>query len=131
MERGPYEGKYKKLTNYLVEHESPVEHMTFEQIEGLLDFLLPTSARRHQAWWANQPRGQSLAWIRAGYRTSNVSIADGKLTFVRVDQIDPHAEEPLYQDKTPASPLSITEAKERLARTFGVDPSQIEITIRA
>ena len=122
--RGPYEGKYRPLTDHLEALSDATERMTFEQVEAVLGFSLPQSARTHQAWWANQDRGQSLSWLRAGFRTSAVSLEEETLTFLRAD----------VADELPSlllEPLTIAEAKERLAVTFGVEPSQIEITIRA
>lgn len=130
MLRGPYEGKYKKLYEHLQLLGDSSATMTFEQIEYVLGFSLPKSARHHQAWWANQPRGQSLAWVRAGFRTASVFVDEERLTFLRSDVAGPDGEAtPPARESLPN--LTISEAKERLARTFGVDPSQIEITIRA
>lgn len=130
--RGIYDGKYDGLYRFLQDREPPAVTMTFEEIEAILNDRLPASARQHQAWWANQSRGQSLAWLRAGYRTSDLSIADGRVTFVREDQIEGEVEEASpSKANEDQQPLTIAEAKERLARTLGIDPSQIEITIRA
>lgn len=132
--RGIYEGKYEALNRYLQEHEVPSVTMTFAEIEALLKAPLPDSASKYQAWWANQNRGQSLAWVRAGYRTSELSIANGRVTFVREDQFEGDPDEaaiPTTNAEPAPQPLTIVEAKVRLAQTFGVDPSQIEITIRA
>ena len=126
--RGPYEGKYRKLTEHLERAPEATETMTFGQIEEVLGFGLPESARSYQAWWANQPRGQSLAWISAGFRTSNLSIDEQRLTFLREDQPDTETGESSILNN---DPISIAEAKERLAKAFGVSPSQVEITIRA
>lgn len=131
--RGSYDGKYVKLYIYLRDRERPEEEMTFEQIEKVLGFQLPESAREYPAWWANQQRGQSLAWESAGYRTTAVNLSDRRLTFKRVDQPDLEVvlADVAVEDERPLNPLTIAEAKQRLALTFGVDPSQIEITIRA
>lgn len=129
--RGLYQGKYKPLTEYLEMEADTAETMTFDKIQQVLGFPLPASAERHQAWWANQPRGQSLAWLRAGYRSSAVSTDERKLTFVRADQPEEPFEGRERESHGALQPLTIAEAKERLAQTFGVDPSQIEITVRA
>lgn len=126
--RGPYEGKYQPLTRHLEESPNPKVTMTFGEVEKILGFALPHSARFHPAWWANQDRGQSLAWIKAGFRTSAVSIDGERLTFLR-DDVGEEASE--AANGLVSEPLSIAEAKVRLALSLGVDPSQIEITIRA
>lgn len=129
--RGTYDGKYGALNRYLRDREPPAVTMQFAEIEAILSDQLPESARKHQAWWANQDRGQSLAWMRAGYRTSDLNIREGVVTFVREDQIVTDTEASASHEGATLDPLSIAEAKFRLAQTLGVDPSQIEITIRA
>jgi hypothetical protein len=61
--------------------------VTFGEIEKLLGFKLPDSARIHRPWWANQGErgGQShaLAWEMAGWKTSQVDMAAETLVFVR------------------------------------------------
>ena len=123
--RGAYDGKYRKLTDHLLSVDEYSHFMSFDQIEEVLGFSLPQSARDHQAWWANQLKGQSLAWLRAGFKTSGVVVDEERLTFIRLDH--PDAE---HDEQTGDEPLTITRAKEELAKTFGVEPSQIEITIR-
>ena len=122
--RGPYEGKYRRLTEHLEALGDAQETMTFSQIETVLKFELPRSARTHQAWWANQDRGQSLAWLCAGFRTVAVSVDEERLTFHRFDMPDEESEREIQ-------PLTIAEAKDRLAFTLGIHASQIDITIRA
>lgn len=127
--RGPYDGKYRNLTEHLESLGSPTLSLTFDEIEAIVGFELPESAYLYQAWWANQPKGQSLAWLRAGFRTGGLSMDEKRLTFLRIDQPDLESEQPSLSSA--AAALTIAEAKQRLAQTFGVDPSQIEITVRA
>lgn len=125
-----YDGKYVSLTRYLDAQEGGYVPMTFENIEDVLGFELPESARRHQAWWANQGRGHSLSWLSAGYGVTALSVDEERLTFLKREQMTECTDELSATDDEPA-PLTIAEAKKRLARTLGIDPSQIEITIRA
>ena len=46
-------GKYQPLYQYLENRYANTVVLTFAQIEDLLGFTLPDSARVHQAWWAN------------------------------------------------------------------------------
>ena len=119
-----YDGKYRELTEHLMFTVRDIESWTatFKEIETILHFELPDSARKHKAWWANQGRGQSASWMMAGRRTSAVDLENETVTF------DLYVEQILA---SPIEPLTIAEAKERLAATLGVDASQIEITIRA
>ena len=124
--RGPYEGKYRKLTEHLMGLDEFGCVMTFEQIEEVLGFKLPTSARAYQAWWANQLKGQSLAWLRAGFKTTAVIVEEERLTFLRLDH--PQAGD----DRDPfteGAGLTLHDAKQQLAVKYGVDPSQVVITI--
>lgn len=62
--------KYRALRDWLLEQESDRITVSLADIENILSFNLPKSAREHQAWWANQnpPSSQSLAWTSAGWR---------------------------------------------------------------
>ena len=62
-------GKYKLLYQYLENRYANTVVLTFAQIEDLLGFTLPDSARVHQEWWANkdpndtpQPHSRSWTW---------------------------------------------------------------------
>jgi hypothetical protein len=46
-------GKYKGLYEYLDNRYANTVVLTFAQIEDLLGFKLPDSARVDHAWWAN------------------------------------------------------------------------------
>ena len=116
--------KYSKLTAYLVDLDGDAFMTNFAALEDILGFDLPPSARQYPAWWANQSKGQSLAWESAGWKTSDVSIGIQTVNFVRTkDQFTDEADE--------VTKLSISEAKMGLAANFGVSPESIEITIRA
>ena len=126
---GEYDGKYKALTEFLAARGGKSVTMTFAEIEEILGFSLPASARAHAAWWANQLRGQSLAWVVVSYKTADVLLEEERVTFLRLDHPDVVADvEPASSD---GSALSLADAKVRLAQTYGVEPSQIEIIIRA
>ena len=117
--------KYQNLTEYLASIDVTEWVASFEQIEQVLGFRLPESARQHQAWWSNQMRSQSLGWQLAGWKTTALDLQNEKVTLVYVAGDDPE------QQGLKATPMTIQTAKESLAATFGIDPSQVEITIRA
>ena len=62
--------KYDALRDYLNEQSGPTVTLTFRQIEKLLGFVLPESARRHTAWWANAKGSHtySKAWTSGGWK---------------------------------------------------------------
>lgn len=119
-------GKYEGLTARLVAESADKITLTFDEIENVLGFSLPASARTHQAWWANQSRAQSWAWEGALYKTKDLDLKNQVVTFVRAEQ---PVDEQLLRDWHRVG-LSIDEAKKGLAERYGVEPDQIQITIK-
>ncbi len=78
-------GKYKKLRAYLEAHPRREWRTTFGNIESILGFELPASARKHSAWWANENGGarhsQAVAWSAAGWETAEVDMDAETLLF--------------------------------------------------
>ena len=70
--------KYRKLHAYLCGLSTPVWKTSFDEIESILEFELPASARLHRPWWSNQKSGnghsQALAWTVAGWETAEVDM---------------------------------------------------------
>ncbi len=65
-------GKYAPLCSFLT--SAPVDQtevtMSLKQVELVLGFLLPPTARKNTAWWANdQTHSQAKAWLAAGFNT--------------------------------------------------------------
>lgn len=117
--------KYRKLTEYLANSDQTEWTASFREIEAILGFPLPDSARQYQAWWSNQMRSQSIAWQSAGWKATALDLPSERVTFVYVAGEDVAVEVPQLR------PMTIQEAKEGLAATFGITPEQVEITIRA
>ncbi|MCW2337135.1 hypothetical protein M2337_001368 [Sphingobium sp. B2D3A] len=117
--------KYVNLTTYLARLDQGVWNTTFDEVEHILGFSLPTSARQYQAWWANQMRSQSMAWQSAGWKTASVDLHNEKISFVYVN------ENPENEVDGPDLHLTISEAKLGLANALGLKPEQVEIVIRA
>ena len=77
--------KYDPLNNYLCRQRGGELPLSFGEVEKVLGFALPPSARAHPAWWSNN-RGTNVAvksWRDAGWRTSRVDLAAERVTFVR------------------------------------------------
>ncbi|HZZ36949.1 MAG TPA: hypothetical protein VFE03_14590 [Caulobacteraceae bacterium] len=77
--------KYDPLRRQL---ESCAAHrvaMSFAEVERVLGFPLPRSARLYQAWWANTAgsHAHALSWLNAGMHTADLDLAGEKVTFVR------------------------------------------------
>jgi hypothetical protein len=67
--------KYDPLTRWLNTLPPTSVLATFTQIEHLLGFRLPASARKYQAWWANETNPctrhrHALSWLNAGRKAS-------------------------------------------------------------
>lgn len=144
--------KYQRLTDYLKSLDTTEWTASFRGIEDILGTPLPKSAYQHQAWWANQAGGghtQSASWQDAGWKTSNLDMDLERVTFVRqyenvFAQNAKLAANPSVSTQNVFAPqsnkksngrtelrLTIAQAKEGLAATFGVPIEAIEITIRA
>ena len=71
-------GKYQRLYSHLCGLATREWKTTFSEIESLIGFGLPASARLHRPWWSNQAGGnghsQALAWGAAGWETAEVDM---------------------------------------------------------
>ena len=80
-------GKYRRLYAHLCGLSSREWLASFTEVEAILGFQLPLSARMHRPWWANQSRGNghshALAWTTAGWETAQVDMEAETLLFRR------------------------------------------------
>ena len=71
-------GKYQRLYTHLCRLGTQEWSTSFGEIESIIGFELPASARLHRPWWANQSSGgghsQALAWSVAGWETADVDM---------------------------------------------------------
>lgn len=77
------QGKYYRLYTHLLHQDGREWSTTFNEVEKILGFQLPNSARIHKPWWSNQTSGrhsQALAW-----RLSAVDLEQESLTFKRIN----------------------------------------------
>lgn len=83
--------KYAPLTNHLSARGQNFIPMRFSELEKLLGFGLPESARKHRAWWSNNPSNSVMtkAWLAAGYQSEQVDLEREKLTFKKVQDVAP------------------------------------------
>ena len=77
--------KYTALHNHLLNLKKDDWKTTFSEIESILGFVLPKSARRYSAWWANnhQNSRHTKAWLDAGWQTSDVDFGTETVMFLR------------------------------------------------
>lgn len=70
--------KYQRLYTHLCGLAAEEWRTSFGEIESIIGFELPASARLHRPWWSNQTDGnghsQALAWSAAGWETAEVDL---------------------------------------------------------
>ena len=76
-------GKYSKLGVHLQKTSNDKLVMMFEELEEVLGFPLPASARKHRPWWSNdehhvQAKG---GWLAAGWKVVTVDIFEKTVQF--------------------------------------------------
>ena len=80
-------GKYAPLYRHLLRMAGPDWRTSFAEVEAVLGFRLPDSARLHRPWWANSAKGNghshALAWQAAGWKTGEVDLDAETLVFAR------------------------------------------------
>ena len=80
-------GRYRRLYEHLSSLNVSDWDTSFAEIESIIGFDLPPSARLHRPWWGNQGNAnghtQSLAWSVAGWETANVDMEAETLLFRR------------------------------------------------
>jgi hypothetical protein len=82
--------KYDPLTRHLATRKGAQVPMSFPELERLLGFRLPLSARKHRAWWSNNPASSVVtkAWLAAGYQSRHVDLEAERLVFVKLNTIE-------------------------------------------
>lgn len=76
--------KYQPLSDRLAAHGADEWRTTFEEIEKLLGFPLPKTARAGKAWWSNaSDKPHVRAWTAHGWEAHDLDQALGAITFRR------------------------------------------------
>ena len=87
-------GKYQRLYTHLCQLATREWRTSFSEIEAVIGFGLPASARLHRPWWSNQTRGnghsQALAWSAAGWETAQVDMGNETLLLRRKPAVAAH-----------------------------------------
>lgn len=76
--------KYRNLAEYLLSSGEPKITLTYGQIENILGFSLPDTARKFQhSYWANtKTHSYALSWLAAGYK-ARVNVENNTVTFIK------------------------------------------------
>ena len=81
---GTIMSKYDPLRSYLTKLKQDEWRASFGEIERMLGFPLPYSARTYPAWWGNDQHSEgrhAQAWLRAGWRTANLNLTRETVVF--------------------------------------------------
>jgi len=82
----PKGDKYIDLTNYLKNNKGNNAKLAFQEIETIIGFKLPVTARSHREWWGNDhTHSQAVAWQNAGYKKQDVSILKEEVSFIQIE----------------------------------------------
>ena len=77
--------KYQPLSDYLRRSRQVEVSLPLSEIEAMLGFPLPPSARTQRGWWSNRdPKGgalQASAWRGAGYHVVALDLEQEQITF--------------------------------------------------
>lgn len=76
--------KYRPLAEYLVKSASTRVELSYAEIEAILGFRLPDTARNFkQSFWANtKTHSYASSWLEIGYKT-RVDVNSDKVTFIK------------------------------------------------
>jgi hypothetical protein len=94
--------KYEPLTRFLQNQPGGEVRMSFAQIEQLIGFRLPATAQHEPDWWSNSPAVDDVVtnpWLAAGFRSEDVDLAGGELTFRRNASADRSASVPSIEPR--------------------------------
>lgn len=76
--------KYFPLQNFLIQLKDETKKISFSDIEKIIEFSLPKSARQYPAWWANQEHSvQSSSWLKAGWITHDIDLINETVIFTK------------------------------------------------
>ena len=74
--------KYRFLSDYLQQDNSPQIKLSFEEIEQIIKFKLPDSATTHRAFWANTTtHSVALSWLSVNYSVVEANLEDKYIIF--------------------------------------------------
>ena len=78
---------YDPLSKWLRSKSVNIVFVTFDQIEAILGFRLPDTARERSQWWANEMGDtrhvQCRAWMDAGFQPGNLNLAKESVEFAK------------------------------------------------
>lgn len=84
MQLDKVSAKYRGLAEYLLSSNETRVTLSYSQIEEILGFALPDTARKFkQSYWANtETHSYASSWMAVGYKT-RVDIDSETVTFIK------------------------------------------------
>ena len=84
MQLDKVSAKYRGLAEYLLSSNETRVTLSYSQIEEILGFALPDTARKFkQSYWANtETHSYASSWMAVGYKT-RVDIDSDTVTFIK------------------------------------------------
>ena len=81
--------KYRFLSDYLLESEQSQIKLSYAEIENILKFKLPDSAKTHRAFWANtKTHSIALSWMSVNYEVVEVNLEEKYVVFEKKRSFD-------------------------------------------
>ncbi len=83
--------KYDSLGGYLNRSNALQITLSFKDVERILGFKLPETAKLERAWWGNRRTGsarQSDAWMHAGWQVFFADMHRREITFVKYKLVE-------------------------------------------
>lgn len=84
MQLDKVSAKYRGLAEYLLSSNETRVTLSYSQIEEILGFALPDTARKFkQSYWANtETHSYASSWMAVGYKT-RVDVDSDTVTFIK------------------------------------------------
>ncbi len=121
--------KYCTLGEHLLQNEKDQLTMSFSDVEKVLGFPLPKSARKFRTWWANDSTHSHAVngWLKYGWQVNEINLKEGYVLFRRVAKLRLHESVPVTEipDKASLSKISQVRlfearAREVVSKHFGM-----------
>jgi hypothetical protein len=89
--------KYCTLGEDLIQRDTDQVTLTFSDVEEILGFPLPKSARKFRTWWANDTSHSHAVngWLNYGWRVKEIDLQEQYVRFEKAPMLRLHESVPL------------------------------------
>lgn len=113
--------KYDVLASFFLgqpEDRSQID-LSFEQVEEVLGFALPRTARTDRVWWGNaRDYAPSSIWLSSGWKVVKADLTRGSVTFARIGEAVESARQAGRSERLSAFLSGVTQEQSQLALRF-------------